>query len=46
MLSVPASAPSATAELDLGEEGRFYPSDEALQAWRECAEKGEVALIY
>jgi DNA polymerase III subunit alpha len=34
------------AELDLGEEGRFWPSDEALLRWRAIAHDGQAAVVY
>ncbi len=37
--------PGAVAELDLGEGGRFWPSDEALLRWRQLA-GGEVDVVY
>ena len=36
----------ATAELDLGDEGRFWPSDEALVRWRSVAEGGSATIVY
>ena len=36
----------ATAELDLGDEARFWPSDEALARWKSIAEGGEAAIVY
>lgn len=36
----------ATAELDLGEDARFWPSDEALARWRSIAEGGRAAIVY
>jgi DNA polymerase-3 subunit alpha len=35
----------AAAELDLGEAGRFWPSDEALLRWRQLA-GGEIDVVY
>ncbi len=35
-----------TAELDLGDEGRFWPSDEALARWKSIAEGGRAAIVY
>ncbi|HET9642708.1 MAG TPA: DNA polymerase III subunit alpha, partial [Burkholderiaceae bacterium] len=35
----------AVGELDLGDEGRFYPSDAALQRWRQ-ASHGGAQLVY
>jgi DNA polymerase-3 subunit alpha len=36
---------SATAELDLGDEARFWPSDEALARWRSLAHGG-AQIVY
>jgi DNA polymerase-3 subunit alpha len=36
----------ATAELDLGEEVRFWPSDEALGRWRSIAQGGAATIVY
>ena len=36
----------ATAELDLGEEGRFWPSDDALSRWKAVAHGGQAAIVY
>ena len=36
----------ARAELDLGEEGRFWPSDDALLRWKAVAHRGEAAIVY
>ena len=36
---------AASGELDLGEEGRFYPTDEALQRWREGSH-GKASVVY
>jgi DNA polymerase-3 subunit alpha len=36
----------AAAELDLGDEGRFWPSDEALLRWRAIAHDGQAAVVY
>ncbi|MGA0609128.1 DNA polymerase III subunit alpha [Caldimonas sp. KR1-144] len=38
--------PSAQAELDLGDEARFYPSDAALARWRDAAHAGEAIVVY
>jgi DNA polymerase-3 subunit alpha len=35
----------AQAELDLGEEGRFFPTDDALSKWREGSH-GQAAIVY
>ena len=37
---------TATAELDLGDDARFWPSDEALGRWRGIAHEGGVAVVY
>jgi DNA polymerase-3 subunit alpha len=36
---------AAEAELDLGDEGRFYPSDQALARWR-AATRGQATVVY
>jgi len=36
----------AVAELDLGDEGRFWPSDEALARWKALAHGGHAAIVY
>jgi DNA polymerase-3 subunit alpha len=36
----------AVAELDLGEDGRFWPSDDALSRWRSIAHGGQAAIVY
>ena len=36
----------ATAELDLGDDARFWPSDEALARWRSVAEGGAAMIVY
>jgi len=36
----------ATAELDLGDEVRFWPSDEALSRWRSLAQGGTATIVY
>ena len=36
----------AVAELDLGEQARFWPSDPALTRWRQLAHGGTVDLVY
>jgi DNA polymerase III subunit alpha len=38
--------PTATAEIDLGDQGRFWPSDEALAAWAVLAPPGQVRIVY
>jgi DNA polymerase-3 subunit alpha len=37
---------SAVAEIDLGDEARFWPCDEALVRWRGIAENGEATVVY
>jgi DNA polymerase-3 subunit alpha len=36
----------ARAELDLGDDGRFWPSDDALSRWKAVAYRGEAAIVY
>jgi len=36
----------AQAELDLGDDARFWPSDEALARWRSVAEGGDAVIVY
>ncbi len=36
----------ASAELDLGEEARFYPTDAALDRWRLSAAGGRAMIVY
>jgi DNA polymerase-3 subunit alpha len=36
----------ARAEIDLGDDGRFWPSDEALLRWKALAHRGEAAIVY
>ncbi|WP_119153052.1 DNA polymerase III subunit alpha [Caldimonas tepidiphila] len=36
----------ACGELDLGDEARFYPSDEALSRWKRAAHEGRAAIVY
>ena len=36
----------ATAEIDLGDEARFWPCDEALVRWRSIAEGGDAVVVY
>jgi DNA polymerase-3 subunit alpha len=35
-----------TAELDLGDDARFWPSDEALGRWRSIAHRGVATIVY
>jgi DNA polymerase-3 subunit alpha len=36
----------AVAEIDLGDDGRFWPCDEALGRWRSLARDGRAAIVY
>ena len=36
----------ATAELQLGEQAKFFPSDAALASWMAQAEKGLAHVVY
>ena len=38
--------PEATADLDLGDEARFWPCDEALARWRSVAHQGQASVVY
>jgi DNA polymerase III subunit alpha len=38
--------PGATAEIDLGADGRFWPCDEALACWRAAADQAQAEVIY
>jgi DNA polymerase-3 subunit alpha len=37
---------SATAELDLGDAGRFWPTDEALARCKALSHDGRAAIVY
>jgi DNA polymerase-3 subunit alpha len=37
---------SATAEIELGEDARFWPCDEALRRWRSVAHGGAAHVVY
>jgi DNA polymerase-3 subunit alpha len=37
---------SASGELDLGDDGRFFPSDDALARWREAAHDRDAGIVY
>jgi len=41
-----AGCAGAQAELHLGEEARFYPSDAALAEWRAHADQGKAVIAY
>jgi DNA polymerase III subunit alpha len=36
----------ARAELELGDDGRFWPSDEALARWKSIAHEGRAQIVY
>ena len=36
----------AVGEIDLGDEARFWPSDEALVRWRSLAQGGTAQVVY
>ena len=38
--------PGASAEIDLGDAGRFWPSDEALARCKALAQGGRAAIAY
>ena len=38
--------PTAVGELDLGDESRFWPCDEALARWKTIAGNGNAAIVY
>jgi DNA polymerase-3 subunit alpha len=38
--------PQAWAEIDLGEDGQFWPTDEALARWRQVAYGGQAQVVY
>lgn len=37
---------TAVAEIDLGDDARFWPSDEALARWKSIAEGGRAQIVY
>jgi len=37
---------AASAEIDLGDEARFWPCDEALGRWRSIAQGGTATVVY
>jgi len=41
-----AGCAGAVAELHLGEDARFYPSDAALAGWRAQADHGKAVIAY
>ena len=36
----------AAAEIDLGDDGRIWPCDEALARWRAAAQGGQAVVMY
>jgi DNA polymerase-3 subunit alpha len=38
--------PGACAEIDLGDDARFWPCDEALARWRSLASEGQATVVY
>ncbi len=38
--------PTASAAIDLGDEARFWPTDEALQRWSVVADGGRAEIVY
>jgi DNA polymerase-3 subunit alpha len=38
--------PQAVGEVDLGEQGRFWPTNEALAAWKALAGDGQARIVY
>jgi DNA polymerase-3 subunit alpha len=36
----------AAADLDLGDDARFWPCDEALERWRSVAHQGQASIVY
>jgi DNA polymerase-3 subunit alpha len=38
--------PQAVAEVELGDESRFWPTDEALARWKSIAHRGQAAVVY
>jgi DNA polymerase III subunit alpha len=38
--------PGAVAELDLGDDARFWPCDEALARWQAVAQGGRAEVVY
>ena len=46
LLIASLARPSATAELDLGDAGRFWPTDAALARLKSIAAAGQAAIVY
>ena len=38
--------PQAVGEVELGERGRFWPTNEALAAWKALAGEGQARIVY
>ena len=38
--------PRASAEIDLGDDGRFWPCEEAIARWRAVAHRGQAEVVY
>jgi DNA polymerase-3 subunit alpha len=38
--------PTAIATIDLGDQARFWPTDEALQRWSVVADGGRAEIVY
>ena len=36
----------AAADIDLGDDSRFWPSDAALQGWQQAADRGRAEVVY
>ena len=45
-LRLQISRPTVAAEIDLGEAGRFWPTDEALARCRALAQDGRADIVY
>jgi DNA polymerase-3 subunit alpha len=45
-LRLQIARPTATAEVDLGDAGRFWPTDEALARLKSLAAAGQAAIVY
>ena len=37
---------AAQAEIDLGDDAKFFPTDSALQRWRQAAHEGQATIVY
>jgi DNA polymerase-3 subunit alpha len=45
-VTLPTPSGTVSVELQLDQRARFYPSNEALLAWREQAKPGQVEIVY